>query len=287
MSRFRIPTKRSPIRWVAAVLVAALACSSTAMIGTSPAHALSYHRWAIDANTVKVADAQEENYFWDNGDEVQLGVIAFRTVLGTPGSTHAWYVGNNLQTLCSGADDGKVCAVPNSTGRAAFGYRRSLGLADIAKGYHPTVIGTIQVAIEEDLTPDSVMEEIFRQLATITDQELTAASEHLTDADLSNLSKVTARFKTAAQRIKYRAQPRWYEKVRIFLQSFANPDDVIDFKITALVAVESALAPAVDSALAGALGNDGFAGALRTRTVVHRHAGDGAVDYVTARVGTY
>ena len=75
--------------------------------------------------------------------------------------------------------------------------------------------------------------------------------------------------------------------MRLFLRSWGNPDDVIDFKITALVAVENPLAGLVDSTLAGALGSDGFAGALRSRSVVHRHAGDGAVYYVTSRVGTY
>ena len=278
---------RKPFRWLAGLLVAALAGSSAAMIGASPANVLTYQRWVVDANEVKVADAQEENWWWDNGDEVQLGVIAFRTVLGSPGTTSAWYVGNDLRTLCSGADDGQVCPIPDSTGRADFGYVRQIGSADISRGYHPTVVGTIQVAMEEDETPDSDMEGMFRSLATITDQELTAASEGLSDADLNNLSKVTDKFKAAAKRIKDRAQPRWYDKVALFFKSWGNPDDVIDFKITALVAVESPLADLVDSALAGALGDDGFAGALRSRTVIHRHAGDGAVDYVTARVGTY
>jgi hypothetical protein len=286
MSVFQAFTKRRRFRPLAAVLAAALASSSAIVIGSSPADALTYHQWAIDANTVRVADAQEESW-WQNGDEVQMGVIAFNTVLGTHGSTNAWYVGNNLQTLCEGADDGRVCAVPDSTGRANFGYRRSIGLADIAAGYKPTILGTIQVTIEEDETPDWVWEDLFRDLATITDQELTIASEGLSDADLSSLSRVTARFSAAAQRIQDRVQPDWVEQVGIFLASYGLPDEMIDFKITALVAVESALAPAVDAALAGALGDDGFAGALRTRSVVSRHAGEGAVDYVTAQVGTY
>src|SRR5215207_4617744 len=185
MSPVQAVTRRRRFHRLAAVLVA-LASASAVMIESSPAHALTYHRWAIDANTVRVADAQEENYWWDNGDEVQMGVIAFNTVLGTPGSTNAWYVGNDLSTLCSGADDGRVCAVPDSVGRANFGYRRSIGLADIAAGYKPTILGTIQVTIEEDETPDWVWENLFRELATVTDQELTIASEGLSAADLSS-----------------------------------------------------------------------------------------------------
>ena len=212
MSTTRSFLRCNPFRVLAGLLVAALVSSSAVLIGSSPASALTYHRWAIDANQVKVADAQEENWWWDNGDEVQLAVIGFRTVLGSPGTTSAWYVGNNLQTLCSGADDGKVCSIPDSTGRANFGYVRQIGLADISHGYHPTIIGTIQVAIEEDGTPDSAMEGIFRSLATITDQELTVASEGLSDASLDTFGEVTDRFKAAAKRIKDRAKPRWYER---------------------------------------------------------------------------
>ena len=288
MHTTRSTRNRNPLRVLAALLVLALAGSSAALLNASPASAaLTYHRWAIDANEVKVADAQEENWWWDNGDEVQLGVIAFRTVLGSPGTTHAWYVGNDLRTLCSGADDGKVCSIPDSTGRADFGYVREVGLDDIDRGYHPTIVGTIQVAMEEDETPDSAMEGIFRDLATITDQELTIASEGLSDASLDSLGDVTARFKEAAKRIKDRAQPRWYDKVRLFLQSWGNPDDVIDFKITGLVAVQPNLADLVDLVLKDSLGDDGFVGALRSRTVVHHHKGDGASDTVTARVATY
>ena len=101
-----------------------------------------------------------------------------------------------------------------------FGYVRQIGAADISHGYHPTIIGTIQVAMEEDETPDSVMEGVFRNLATITDQELTAASEGLSDADLNSFSEVTARFKAAAQRIKDRAKPRWDQKVALVLASW-------------------------------------------------------------------
>ncbi|MEJ7585650.1 MAG: hypothetical protein WKF43_16565 [Acidimicrobiales bacterium] len=187
---------------------------------------MTYNQWAIDANEVKVADAQEENYWWDNGDEVQVGVVGFRTVLGTRDSTRAWLVGD-LQTHCSGADDGRVCSINDSPGRASFGYVRRIGLDDIEAGYKPSVIGTIQVAIEEDETPDSSMESILRELATITDQELTTASEGLSDSDLANLTRVTERFKAAAKRIKDRAQPRWYEKAAIFFESWGNPDDVI------------------------------------------------------------
>ena len=111
--QFTIVLMRKPFRWLAGLLVAALAGSSAAMIGASPASALTYHRWVVDANEVKVADAQEENWWWDNGDEVQLGVIAFRTVLGSPGTTSAWYVGNDLRdALPSGADDGQVLPDP-------------------------------------------------------------------------------------------------------------------------------------------------------------------------------
>lgn len=61
MSVFPAFTKRRRFHRLAAVLVAVAASSSAVVIGAAPADALTYHRWAIDANTVRVADAQEEN----------------------------------------------------------------------------------------------------------------------------------------------------------------------------------------------------------------------------------
>jgi len=237
--------------------------------------------WYIDANNLHVNNADEDD-FWSDGDEPKVAVVAFRTKLGVVGSTQAWKV-SDWSVICENADGGDNCAIPDGVGRAYFGNVNRPTLTQITSGtLHPELVGTIQIAVEDDNTPDSVMTGILNNLVSATRSELAAASENLTLADMADLGKVAARFNDVGTRIQNRTELQWWQKFAVWVASFGDVDDQVGYRITLMVGVDPSLRDQVNWALLGAFYKPGSkiaAAVIDPRDLTQPFSADG-VEYM-------
>jgi hypothetical protein len=279
-----------PITAFAAIATVAASLATTAVglpAGATPSQVppvLRSAHWYIDADTLHVANADEDDWL-SNGDEPMIAVVAFRTKLGVPGSTQAWKL-NGLHELCDG-DPGVTCGIPDATGRAYFGNVRRPSLADMGAGVGPELIGTIQVTIENDATPESTMNSIIDTLVDATRTELAAASETLVPDDFADLSRVTSRFDGIGDRIQSRTELSFWQKLGIWLSSWSDPDDPVDYRITLMVGVHPDLADPVNLALLAAFYQPGSkisAAVLGTRNLTLPHQASGVHYNVAERI---
>jgi hypothetical protein len=248
----------------------------------SPASARDTLTWFIDANRMRVPDAQEESLFSD-GDEPYAIIIAYRSRFGTPNSTFAVW-GGDLRELSGGADDGANLAIPDAMGRYFFPGVTRVGAADVIAGQAPEIIGTITVAMESDATPWSAIRDISNRLTTVIRQEIATIVEGTTMADFVGATMDPARkqaladrVEAAVGRIQSRMTPSFWQALGLFLSSWTDPDDRIAFRMSAFATVDSTLSSFVDAELARVLPPSlGVGGALTTRNITQRYAGDGA-----------
>lgn len=221
--------------------------------------------WTIDANTLRVADpAEHAAWLVDpDGDEPYVGVIAYRSTVGTAGSTSAWFLGG-LQELSSDARAGHVLTIPDAMGRATFPRVARRTASDIVAGRSPEVIGTITVTVESDGTPWSTVRSTFNDLAGRAREavasviETTSLSEFLSaGTDPALQARLAAKFRAAVDHLRSSDSGGiWQVALNLFAQLFDLADDEIDAKFTAFFAVAPALAPFVDPAVSNALTED-------------------------------
>jgi hypothetical protein len=269
-----------------------VAAAAAAPAGASPtgaaspaAPAVDTRDWAIDANQMVTNNVQEDSWFSD-GDEPYIAVIGFRSRFGTPGSTSAWFQGG-LSELSGGAEDGDVLNIPDAQGRVTFPGVTRLGLGEILGGQNPEVVGTITVAMESDATPWSAMRSIFGNLASVAGTEIAGVIETTTLIDVvGNPQGLADKFATAVSNIENGTKMSIWEQLRIFLQSWGDPDDRIGYRFSAFVAVDDTLTALVDQQIGNVLPPDkGFGGGLSNRTASIPFSGDGATYTVNYAVG--
>jgi hypothetical protein len=260
----------------AALLGVVIPAPAGAATGAPALPTVDTRTWVIDANTMTTANIQEDSWFSD-GDEPYIAVIGYRSRFGTPGSTNAVFIGG-LRELSGGADDGDVLSIPDSMGRVSFPSVTRLGLPEIAAGANPEVVGTITVAMESDATPWSSMNSIFTNLSSVARTEIANVIETTTLLDVvSGATPLADRFEQAVQRIEDGTRMTTWQQLGLFLQSWADPDDKIAFRFSALVAVDDTLTALVDTEVAKVLPPDkGFGGGLANRTASITFSGDGA-----------
>ena len=275
------PRTRSVLRLAGATLLAVglgavVPTPSGAAPGAPDRPTVDTRDWVIDANTLTTSNIQEDGWFSD-GDEPYIAVIGFRSRFGTPGSTNAVFRGG-LRELSGGADDGDRLNIPDSMGRMGFPGVTRIGLGEIASGANPEVIGTITVAMESDATPWSSMNTIFTNLASVAKTEIANVIETTTLLDVvSGATPLADRFEQAVQRIENGTRMSFWEELGLFLQSWADPDDKIDFGFSAFITVDDTLTGLVDTEIAKVLPPDkGFGGGLSNRTATLPFSGDGA-----------
>jgi hypothetical protein len=240
--------------------------------------------WFIDANTVHVNDAQEEGIF-SNGDEFYIAQIAFRSTPGKAGSTTAFFQGG--LTEVTSLDDGDTKTIPDSMGRVAFPNVTSRGFSDVLAGRNPEIIGTLSVVFESDATPFGTINNMMSSMASTARTEIAKVIEPLSLAALSDPQAISAKLAEAKERIAAQATPTTLQAIGLFLGSFGDPDDLVAFKANVFVAVDSSLAPTVDSQIGMNIPSaTGVGGALRDRGYTQRFNGDGAdynVSYLVSR----
>jgi hypothetical protein len=163
-------------------------------------------------------------------------------------------------------------------GRVAFANVTRLGLAEVAEGQTPEVIGTATVVMESDLTRDAKVDSLFTEAAAEVQPILAAVSEQVSiDELLGDSEALAALLAQLICDVNEALALTVGQKVVLFLGAAGDPDDLVARKINIFVAVDDVLAPRFDAAVSDALpAGAGVGGGLRARTYEQRFSGRGA-----------
>jgi hypothetical protein len=247
------PNRGGRRRLATAALVAASAATFAVGVGTAAtpasADAPDVAGWYIDVNRVTVHH--------DDGDTPMMSVLAFRTRLGVPGTTTVRLVNpQGVDTLCEDMSEGQSCGIPDATGRANFGSVNRPTLPQMTAGVRPDVVGTVQLAFEDDSTDDKYINQNVEIVRSALQKELAAISEKVTGQTPDKLTAATDGIKTLGDRVMAQIpdQPTW-KKVLGFLCFWCDPDDFVGYKVTLMVGLDQSLQAIVDLNLLAALRN--------------------------------
>lgn len=204
----------------------------------------------FDYQRVRVIDAQE-NGFFEDGDELILATISFRTKPGVPGSTEVVFNNGSLDKAATGLEDGDVKTISNSKGLYVFDDVETVTVADIQAGVAPEIIGHLVIGIENDWTARDLVKD---GLEEVRDQLRIELVNLIEGADVVELVTDPAAFSdelaAAAMRVEDAGDPGFLQKLGLFVASGGNPDDILSFNLLFFVAVAPGLAPIVDDAFA-------------------------------------
>lgn len=271
MNRTR-PTTRAR-RLSLAGLAAAGLTAGLAVGPVTPAHAADTQNWKIDANSLHSIVQQERNI--TGGDEVYVASITFRSTPGKVGSTSVSVAGD-LGKI-NDVHQGDTRSISDSKGKVTFNNVTRRGLPDVLAGNNPEILGTMTFVFEDDLTSDNAIRNLLDDVATETRTQLAALIEPLTLPQLLDPAALGDKMAAAVTAIKNEVTPGVFGKIKLFLGSLGDPDDLIDQKLNVFVAVDDSLAPTVDQKLGAVITPAvGVGGALHSRGYTHRFSGDGA-----------
>jgi hypothetical protein len=201
--------------------------------------------WSIVLDRLVVHDADEDDFFSD-GDEPYLVTMGVRSRLGVPGTTQVFWSGVLDDDWADGIDSGGVAGIPSSMGRVDFPGVETPGVAELLGGARPEVIGAVVVAMESDATPFSTIrskfEEIRGQLEQRLDQVIGGTPVNLADPG-GTVKALTDGLKGVKNGI---GEFSLGEKILIFLQSFTDPDNLIEVETVTRLAIDPAILALVD-----------------------------------------
>jgi hypothetical protein len=174
----------------------------------------------IQLNQLRVVDKQE--FF---GDEPYFVTIGFRSKYRTPNSTRTFWNGYINGDYFSGLGNGAVRTLPSFMNGVSFSNLNRVSLANILAGQMPEVIGAISISIEDDWTSDSTMIGLMNDLAASLKTMLVG----LIEQGQLNLADPASSIKQAVAQLKSSFEPSFWQKVKLFLGSYGDPNDVIGF----------------------------------------------------------
>jgi hypothetical protein len=275
--RSRLPGRRTLGTVAVAALAGTLLMQSLSVAPTNAAPAASADAstgtWAIDANRHYAAKIQERPI--SGGDEFYIATVGFRSTPGMPGSTDAWFHGGLYEI--DDIDQGEYHSIRDGMGRVEFANVTQRGVLDVLFGQNPELIGTFSVVFESDSTPFRIVNDMMRDMASTAEEEIARLVEPLSIGPGFDANALSDQFRTAADRIRDEVMPSTGEKIRIFLASAGDPDDLIDYKVNLFAAADPEVGAIVGPALAEAVPPElGVAGVLEPREYSQRFSGDGA-----------
>ncbi len=174
----------------------------------------------IQLTQLKVTDKQE--FF---GDEPYIVTIGFRSRYRTPNSTYTFWNSYINGDYFSGLGNGAVRTLPAFMNGVSFSNLNRVSLSNILAGQMPEIIGAISISIEDDLTSDGTMKSVMNDAAAA----LKSVLVNLIEQGQIDLNDPSASIEDAINRVRSSFEPSFFEKVVLFLRSFADPDDVIGF----------------------------------------------------------
>ena len=175
----------------------------------------------IQLNQLNVVGKQE--YF---GDEPYVVTIGFRSKYRTPNSTQAFWNGYINGDYFSGLGNGAVRTLPSFMNGVSFSNLNRVSLNNILAGQMPEIIGAITISIEDDWTSDGTITSLMNDLAV----SLKTVLVSLIEQGQIDLADPATSIKQAVSQLKSSFEPSLWQKVKLFLGSYGDPDDVIGFQ---------------------------------------------------------
>ena len=151
--------------------------------------------------------------------------IGFRSKYKTPNSTQTFWNNFILGDYFSGLGNGAVRTLPVYMNGASFYNLNRVSLSNILAGQMPEIIGAITISIEDDWTSNDTIKSMMNDLATSLKTMLVSLIEQ-GQIDLADLA---ASINQAVSQLKSKFEPSFWQKVKLFLGSYGDPDDVIAF----------------------------------------------------------
>jgi hypothetical protein len=178
----------------------------------------------IQLNQLKVVGKQESF-----GDEPYFVTVGFRSRFLTANSTQTFWNGNidggYFSGFFSGLGTGAIRTLPLSMNGVSFANLKRVSKANILAGQMPEIIGAITVSLEDDLTSDGVMTGLMNNFAAALKTTLV----DLIERGQLDLANPEASIRQAIAQLQSSLEPSLWQKIKIFLGSLGDPDDVIGF----------------------------------------------------------
>jgi Domain of unknown function (DUF4347) len=240
------------------------------------------NNWQLNLERLRVEDAQEERFF-SNGDEPYFVVIGFRSRFNTPSSTQTFWSGFLDDDWAKGVKDESQRNIPRQMGSVSFPNVQSVTSAELLSGEGLELVGAVAIAFESDATPFSTIRTLVDKLRSTLEGEL----RRLIEEGQLNPANLGSGISGALNRVKSSIEPSLFEKVKIGLQSFGDPDDLIGIHTFLFAAADPTLAnsipfPSLPNATIGALADRQFR--IGNNPIVF--SGDGATYEVTTSVSS-
>lgn len=199
------------------------------------------NNWQIKFHTLKVGDAQEESLF-SNGDEPYFVFFGFRSRIKTSGSTQAFWSNFLDDDWADGVDDGAQKAIPAQMGTLTFPNVIQVNANEVLSGTQmPEVVGFVAIAIESDGTPFGSIRSLMNDVRNAISVQVKKLVE---DGQLDPKNPGPA-IQRAIQEVQNSLNLSTWEKIKLFLVSFTDPDDVIGIQAKVLLAGDPSLKPFV------------------------------------------
>jgi hypothetical protein len=176
----------------------------------------------IDLNQFTVTDDQEDHFF-ENGDEPYFVTIGFRSRVFTPNSTQVFWNQTINGDYFSGLHNGAVRTLPWFMNGVSFPNVNRVSATDIQNGQFPEIIGAITISFEHDLTSSGTITNMINDLQGALRTSLVNLIEH----GQLDPTDPAGSIKQEVAQLKSSFEPSFWQKVNLFLGSFGNPDDVI------------------------------------------------------------
>jgi hypothetical protein len=155
---------------------------------------------ALFASACQSATFTYTSVFVDNGqdeaeygvaiaDEVVLRTLAWRTTLGTAGSSSVDALTSS--GITTQAVPGSTVAVPASHGEAAFANINPVDLAQLQNGQVPEVLGIVTLVFESDQVDEAAVDAVMATTAAELQSRLVAEFESVTPNTASSIAVVT------------------------------------------------------------------------------------------------
>ena len=194
--------------------------------------------WRIRLQQLEVRNADEDDA-WSDGDEPYFVTIGFRSKFKTPGSTKITWSGHLDDDWADGVDGGGKRAIPAAMGLVTFENVDRPTLQQITAGAMPEVLGAIVVAFESDATPfDAIRSKIHEVEGEIRNQLVPLIEQGQLD-----IFNPGPQIKAAVKAVKDSVTPSTFEKIKIWLSSFGDPDDLVGFEALTFAAVDPGIQP--------------------------------------------
>jgi hypothetical protein len=193
--------------------------------------------WRFNFHTLEVVKAQEDGILSD-GDEPYFVFIGFRSKFRVPGSTQAFWSSYLEDDWANGVDSGDTRAIPQQMGVLTFPNVNLLSATDILNGAQfPEIVGFIGISLESDATPFGEIRDLMNKVRDASFQEI----KRLIEDGQIDLANPAQSIQQATQNIQNSLQLTTWDKIRLFLASWTDPDDLIGIRNDFFVAGDPSL----------------------------------------------